>query len=585
MKKKHIVIIIMLAALGIVNSCSEDFLERAPNGTVDITVLTSEQGVDNLLIGAYSLLDGTANNIGGDAWDGTTTNWLWGSCRGMEANKGSDAGDQPHMNSVHSFVEDATNPKINNKWRMLYEGISRCNATITAANLGLAAENFTQDKYDEFVAQARALRGFYHFEAWRFWTMIPYVDELTDPYGVTNTEEQSVIIGKILADLEAGTALPNDMNNQVGRFNGTVSRALLAKAMMQMNHDYDGALIHLNWVVANGTKPNGEPIGLAPTYGEIFDIVNRNGIEAIYTVQYSVNDGSGGANGGNGEVLNFPYKGNNGSPGGCCGFFVPNQEYVNSFRTENGLPIANWEYNLDPVVNDQGLGPAAAFTEDAGTLDPRLDWSVGRRGIPYWDWGIMTGSDWIRDQSYSGPYSPKKQVYKKSQTGAFTEVGNWTSGWTSNGYRMIRYADILLMIAECEIYKSSPDLAAAQTNINLVRARAANSDGFVMEDDGVTPAANYDIAEYSAAFANVAEAEYALQMERKLELGMEGHRYFDVVRWNIASTEFPRIITYQKSLSWGSKLYGEAAFGPEDVNYPVPQRQIDLSSGKIVSNR
>ena len=79
-------------------------------------------------------------------------------------------------------------------------------------------------------------------------------------------------------------------------------------------------------------------IGLAPTYGEIFDIEQRNGIEAIYTVQYSVNDGSGGTNAGNGEVLNFPYKGG-GSPGGCCGFFNPTQEFVNSFRTVDGLPL------------------------------------------------------------------------------------------------------------------------------------------------------------------------------------------------------------------------------------------------------
>ena len=71
-------------------------------------------------------------------------------------------------------------------------------------------------------------------------------------------------------------------------------------------------------------------------------------------------------------------------------------------------------------------------------LDPRLDWSVGRRGIPYWDWGRHTGGDWIRDPTYAGPYSPKKQVYKKSQEGIYTEVGNWTSGYTANGYRMIR---------------------------------------------------------------------------------------------------------------------------------------------------
>ena len=76
------------------------------------------------------------------------------------------------------------------------------------------------------------------------------------------------------------------------------AKVLLAKAMMQMNHDYAGALTLLKHAKSTVQKPNGDAIGLAPTYGEIFDIANRNGIEAIYTVQYSVNDGSGGKNGG-----------------------------------------------------------------------------------------------------------------------------------------------------------------------------------------------------------------------------------------------------------------------------------------------
>ena len=109
-----------------------------------------------------------------------------------------------------------------------------------------------------------------------------------------------------------------------------------------------------------GTKPNGAPIGLAPTYGEIFDIVNRNGIESVYTVQYSVNDGSAGLNGGYGEVLNFPYK-SGGSPAGCCGFFQPTQEFVNSFRTSGGLPLLDFTYNNDPVKSDQGLKAIRSF--------------------------------------------------------------------------------------------------------------------------------------------------------------------------------------------------------------------------------
>ena len=223
---------------------------------------------------------------------------------------------------------------------------------------------------------------------------------------------------------------------------------------------------------------------------------------------------------------------------------------MNSFRTSGGLPLLDFTYNNDPIKSDQGLRPSDPFTEDTGPLDPRLDWAVGRRGIPYWDWGIHTGSDWVRDQTYAGPYSPKKQVYRKSQEGIYTEVGTWTSGYTANGYRMIRYADVLLLLAECQI--ETGNLNGALENINLVRARAANPEGFVREADGVTPAANYQISLYPA-FPDADYAREALRMERKLELGMEGHRWFDLNRWGNTIEELNRILVYEKSMPWGTE--------------------------------
>jgi starch-binding outer membrane protein, SusD/RagB family len=574
MKKYQTFLIIILAFLGILSACKSDFLDIKPKGSLSQDVLATSDGVNAMLVGAYSLLDGVSSQFG---WESASSNWVWASIRGLEANKGTDAGDQPDIESIMNFVETPTNSYLNVKWREVYEAISRCNNTINTANMAVKNGSLTQDDANLIIQQATALRGWYHFEGWRMWKTIPYMDEKADPKTVTNAAD---ISDKILADLTVGTTLPNNMG-QIGRFNGTVCKVLLAKAMMQMKGDYAGALPLLQ-AALTGTKPNGAAIGLAPTYGEIFDITNRNGIEAIYTVQYSVNDGSGGYNGGYGEVLNFPYKSGS-SPGGCCGFFDPTQEFVNSFRTVGGLPLLDFTYNNLPVKNDEGLTPAQAFVPDAGELDPRLDWSVGRRGIPYWDWGKHTGADWIRDQSYSGPYSPKKQVYKKSQEGSYTEVGNWTSGYTENGYRMIRYADVVLLVAECQI--ETGDLAGARTNVNLIRARAQNPAGFVM--DGAVPAADYVINQYAAAgypFDNQANARLALRMERKLELGMEGHRWFDLNRWGITSTELTRALTYEKTMPWGGLLYNNApASLPANVDiYPIPQRQIDISNGTLV---
>ena len=488
MKKKYIILLLIVAILGTWGSCKSDFLNVQPAGSLDQTLLQTTKGLDALLVGAYSILDGATNGIG--SWEASGTNWLWGSILGVEANKGTDSGDQPDINPIQTYNVTATNSYLDAKWRMCYEGISRCNAVITVTNKALAAGKIDQAAADLYINQAKVLRGWYHFDAWRLWTKIPYMDETTDPSKVKNDAD---VTPQILADLQAGLNLPLNMG-AIGKWNKTVSEVVYAKALMQINHDYAGAKTQLLDVIATGVKPNGAAIGLAPTYSEIFAIENRNGIESVYTVQYTVNDGSGAWNGGYGEQLNFPYK-SGGSPGGCCGFFDPSQEFVNSFRTDGtGLPLLNYAYNSQPVKNDFGIAITAAYTPDAGPLDPRLDWSVGRRGIPYWDWGLHTGADWIRDQTYSGPFSPKKEVYKKSQQGTFTEVGYWTSGITSNGYRFIRYADVLLLLAECQI--ETNDLAGATANINKVRARAANPAGFVTMPDG-TNAGNYQVARIS----------------------------------------------------------------------------------------
>lgn len=118
---------------------------------------------------------------------------------------------------------------------------------------------------------------------------------------------------------------------------------------------------------------------------------------------------------------------------------------------------------------------------------------------------------------------------------------------------MIRYADVLLLLAECQV--ETGDLSGALANINAVRARAANPEGFVKEADGITPAANYQISQYPS-FPDAEYARKALRMERKLELGMEGHRWFDLNRWEITVDELTRILDYEKKTPWGNSMYG-----------------------------
>ena len=256
---------------------------------------------------------------------------------------------------------------------------------------------------------------------------------------------------------------------------------------------------------------------------------------------------------------------------------------MNSFQVDptTGLPNpAN--YNATDVKNDQGVRSADPFIPEAGTLDARLDWTVGRRGIPYLDWGKHPGFNWIRDQSYGGPYSPIKNTYYNSQTGVRTDRAFWTSGITANNYTLIRYADVILMAAECEV-EGGGSLERARALVNAVRARAADPTGFVL--DGAAPAANYKVGLYTTPWTSQADARAAVRFERKLELGMEGHRFFDLVRWGVAATELNRILDYNGGVGTPAPLnrrpYLTSANFTANKNeyFPIPQGAIDRSVG------
>lgn len=218
-------------------------------------------------------------------------------------------------------------------------------------------------------------------------------------------------------------------------------------------------------------------------------------------------------------------------------------------------------FNNVDVKNDEGLDATAPFTPYDGPLDPRLDHTVGRRGIPYLDFGLHSGKPWIRDQVYAGPYSPKKMVATKG----FYHATNRNN---SNNYRILRLAHVLLWRAEVAVEEN--DLETALTLVNQIRARAANPNGFVKMPDG-SPAANYVINPYQS-FTSQEEARKAVQFETRLEFGMEGHRFFDLVRWGIADQVLNAYLEKEKQ----KRIYLQGATFTKGRNeyYPIPLPEI-----------
>ena len=343
--------------------------------------------------------------------------------------------------------------------------------------------------------------------------------------------------------------------------------------------DYSAAKQWFDQVITSGVTQSGEKYGLLDSYADIFNAAFDNNKEAIFDVESANNTGSV-QNTNYFDDLNYPYNTGADGPGNCCGFFQPSFSLANTFRTVNGLPRLNGEEftNASAVAQDFLIGSDAAFTADADPLDPRIDHSIGRRSIPYLDWIPHPGKNWIRQQDYAGPYSPKKYIYYKSQEGSLTDASSWTRGYALMNYTIIRFADVLLMAAEAEVEAGS--LTKALEYVNLVRARAANTASWVKNPDG-SNAANYEISLYDS-FASKDFANKAIRLERKLELSGEGHRFFDLVRWGTASTELNKYLTYEAQ--YLTTKFGGASFtSGKSEYYPIPQGQIDIQGSDVLS--
>lgn len=570
MKKILYSVLTVLALVG-TTSCSDFLDEQKPQGVLDSETVKEPSNVDNLVISAYAVFT-TAEDI-----NSSFSMWNF-DVRSDDAYKGGNGtsdGDVFHQLEIEQGVL-TTNWNINDMWVRLYNCISRVNSAISVLET-------TSDSYQlkaQRLGEMKFLRAYAHFLLKRLYKNIPFIMDANlkqEDYNTLSNTEFNNDEGwqQIINDVEyAYSVLPVKQTDK-GRPSKAAAAAFLTKAYLYKAYRQDDAasnkVTSINredlLKVIEYSNPDIYSAGgfdLEPDFHNNFrpETQYENGVESIWAMQYSINDGTkyGNLNWSYGLIVpNIP-----GVTDGGCDFYKPSQNLVNAYRTDaDGHPFIDTFNNKDYDL-----------TQDA---DPRLFLTVGLTGLPYEfnsKYMMDASSTWSRSNGLYGYYVTLKQNVDPDC--GYLVKGSW---WGTPMNRIVfRYADVLLERAEA--YAQLNETGEAIKLVNKIRLRAKQSTGMIANypsDYGV----KFNISTYNGSYSQE-DALKIVKMERRLEMGMESERFFDLVRWGEAEKVLNKYFAEETN---NCSIYGDAHFTADKNEYlPIPFSQVAASDGHYTQN-
>jgi hypothetical protein len=434
--------------------------------------------------------------------------WVLGDLASDDALKGgSSIGDQPDFQAVSQFNILPTNAAVEAVWKNYYNGVFACNVVLD----GLTGNSkVSAGMQSSGIAQAKFLRAYYYFILTTCYGNIPlHLKVETAKEAQSRAIAQDSVFAQIEADCIAAAATLPSTAAQLGMATRGAALALLAKTYLfhtdLANH----------WALAAQTAEQVEGMGykLTNLYADNFSAAAKDNTEEIFTVNHLA--GTLGI----GNELNVWFAPRSPAPTNGYGFFLPTQNLVSNYESAS-----------------------------TGEPDPRLDYSIARAGHSYFD--LPYDPTWS-----STGYNCKKMTQPLSEVPAATKnVG------TVN-YEALRLGEMLLIDAEA--LNESGQSAAALAPLNKVRARARNSyqydnslKGYPAVPAGLLP---------DVVTTDQSQLRDIIRRERRSELALEFHRFFDIIRYG--------------------KAYANAVLQPiapnfnYDVNkwFPIPQSERDAN--------
>lgn len=547
-----------------------DFLEVEQDGILSPEQVDRPEQIDNFVIAAYS-------SLGNDHYDTPLSLWCYGNLRSDDAYKGGRGQDDQQESD---FMERATNIRTtfsmpDNLWYLCYVAISRSNTALRKLN-AVTEEEFPLR--EQRIGEMRFLRGHFYFLLKELFKYVPYLDETvpTQQYETISNRALSndELWQRIADDFKAAYDRLPDVQEEVGRPTRYAAAAYLAKVKLYKAFAQDDRnnVVGLNTddleeVLTYTDEVLGSSCTLQADFANNFMPEYQNGCEAIFSVQFSHGDGTMFGRLNFSDVLNAP-QGIGGSD-----FHKPSQNLVNAFKTENGLPMFDTFNESD--YGYEGSTYLSDYTRIGQSVDPRLYHTVALPGMPFkYDEAYVYRTDWNRNIGVYGIYASLKENVSPASD-CFVQMAPFVAN--SKNRIILRYADVLLMRAEALI-ELNRDLAAARELINRVRTRAAQSASRLTAHVG-----NIAVAPYGDDTPLTQDyLRRAVRWERRLELAMEGSRFFDLVRWGEADEVMNAYYTKEQTLR--TYLKG-AYFDKNREEYlPIPEQQIGYSKGLYEQN-